>query len=174
MLFSTAFEPWMLALHYSKLKTIKAHSSCCALSSRFGEWDIHCSMNTFLPYACFKQSAACLDMRRLGKQRVEVLQLLQGSFPNHPASRMWRGYEHALAVYGTYICAEWQSRGYCDTVFDKLQPYLSTGSMPPWFGAHQFHSDCRANLLRKDAVYYSRYGWLELPKKGYSWPTLDG
>lgn len=33
-------------------------------------------MQTFLPYPDFEQSAKCLDMRRLGKQRVEVLQLL--------------------------------------------------------------------------------------------------
>lgn len=133
-----------------------------------------CLVNTFLPYADFAKSAACLDMHRLGKQRVEVLQLLQGSFANHPASKMWRGYEHALAVYGTYICAEWASRGYRDTVHDKLQQYLSTGSMPPWFGEHVFHADCRANLLRKDFAHYSQFGWLEQPKKGYSWPTLDG
>ena len=33
-------------------------------------------MQTFLPYADFAQSAKVLDMKRLGKQRVEVLQLL--------------------------------------------------------------------------------------------------
>lgn len=33
-------------------------------------------MQTFLPYFCFRQSAECLDDKRLGKQRVEVLQIL--------------------------------------------------------------------------------------------------
>ena len=34
-------------------------------------------MQTFLPYPDFKQSAACLDYRRLGKQRVEGVQILK-------------------------------------------------------------------------------------------------
>ena len=34
-------------------------------------------MQTFLPFADFARSAASLDMKRLGKQRVENLQLIQ-------------------------------------------------------------------------------------------------
>lgn len=34
-------------------------------------------MQTFLPYSDFTKSAQCLDNRRLGKQRVECLQILQ-------------------------------------------------------------------------------------------------
>lgn len=34
-------------------------------------------MQTFLPYPSFEQSAAVLDRARLGKQRVETLQILQ-------------------------------------------------------------------------------------------------
>jgi hypothetical protein len=34
-------------------------------------------MQTFLPYKSFKDSARCLDNKRLGKQRVEALQLLK-------------------------------------------------------------------------------------------------
>ena len=34
-------------------------------------------MQTFLPFKSFHDSAKCLDYRRLGKQRVEVLQLLK-------------------------------------------------------------------------------------------------
>lgn len=33
-------------------------------------------MQTFLPYADFSMSAKCLDYRRLGKQRVEAMQIL--------------------------------------------------------------------------------------------------
>ena len=33
-------------------------------------------MQTFLPYADFAASAKCLDYRRLGKQRIECLQIL--------------------------------------------------------------------------------------------------
>ena len=48
-------------------------------------------MQTFLPYPDFVASARCLDRRRLGKQRVEVLQLLRAllvpgsGWANHPA-----------------------------------------------------------------------------------------
>lgn len=34
-------------------------------------------MQTFLPYEDFNQSTAVLDRQRLGKQRVEALQLLK-------------------------------------------------------------------------------------------------
>lgn len=36
-----------------------------------------CSMQTFLPYVSFSRSAATLDIGRLGKERVEVLQMLK-------------------------------------------------------------------------------------------------
>ena len=51
-------------------------------------------MQTFLPYPDFTASAAALDPRRLGKQRVEALQVLRGltvagyGWRHHPAVRM--------------------------------------------------------------------------------------
>ncbi len=33
-------------------------------------------MQTFLPYPNFQQSAGCLDNHRLGKQRIETLEIL--------------------------------------------------------------------------------------------------
>ena len=33
-------------------------------------------MQTFLPYSDFEQSLSCLDNKRLGKQRVESMQIL--------------------------------------------------------------------------------------------------
>ena len=64
-------------------------------------------MQTFLPYADFKETAKCLDMKRLGKMRVEAMQILMvltglnkgKAWTNHPAVKMWRGYEAALAEY---------------------------------------------------------------------------
>ena len=35
-------------------------------------------MQTFLPYADFKRSAESLDNKRLGKQRVEAMQIYNG------------------------------------------------------------------------------------------------
>ena len=79
-------------------------------------------MQTFLPYADFAQSARALDRQRLGKQRVEVKQILNvlkkgsGGWANHPAVKMWRGYEMALCNYGIAVCGEWTVRGYKDTL----------------------------------------------------------
>ena len=64
-------------------------------------------MQTFLPYKGFRQSAQALDYKRLGKQRVEALQIhnivsgkrTTGGWVNHPAVKMWQGYANALAVY---------------------------------------------------------------------------
>jgi predicted RNase H-like HicB family nuclease len=59
-------------------------------------------MQTFLPYLDFAECARVLDDRRLGKQRVEVLQIARAitvpgyGWRHHPAVRMWRGYEEAL------------------------------------------------------------------------------
>lgn len=129
-------------------------------------------MNTFLPVADFDESARCLDRARLGKQRVEVLQLLKGFWINHPASKMWRGYEGSLAWYGLVICNEWVSRGYNDTCFQKIrelrEPDLDR--FPPWFGDEAFHASHRSNLLRKDIRHYSTFGWTESPDLPYIWP----
>jgi len=70
-------------------------------------------VQTFLPYPDFKESARSLDYRRLGKQRVEVLQLLNSFYKpdykgwkNHPCREMWRATPQALVEYGLVICKE--------------------------------------------------------------------
>jgi len=126
-------------------------------------------MNTFLPYPDFALSARCLDRARLGKQRIEVLQLLRGQWPNHPASRMWRGYEVALCHYGWAICDEWLERGYKDTVRQQLHVEGSYVA-PWWLGDPEFHASHRSNLLRKSLLHYSSYGWEESPFLPYVWP----
>ena len=84
-------------------------------------------MQTFLPELTFEASASALDYRRLGKQRVETYQILRtltgksDSWKNHPAVKMWRGYEKALCAYGLAICEEWRYvRGYKDTCCEKI------------------------------------------------------
>ena len=63
-------------------------------------------MQTFLPYADFERSARALDAKRLGKQRVETIQVVRAltrpgyGWANHPAVLMWKGYEEALGRYG--------------------------------------------------------------------------
>ena len=71
-------------------------------------------VNTFLPYADFEESAKALDYRRLGKQRVEALQILRANlgmtkgWVNHPAAKMWKGHEITLCKYGIAMCMEWR------------------------------------------------------------------
>src|SRR4029450_2243860 len=55
------------------------------------------TLQTFLPYPDFAASAQALDQRRLGKQRVEALQVLRGlttpgnGWGHHPAGRVGGG-----------------------------------------------------------------------------------
>lgn len=145
-------------------------------------------MQTFLPYASFRQSAACLDYRRLGKQRVEAFQLLVAiddewalemrakkgltapvkGWRNHPAARMWRGHAQSLGYYMNIMIEEWVSRGYNNSM--SLYPN-TTLLKPAWFGDNAFHASHRSNLLRKDIQYYSRFGWSEPPDLPYIWPV---
>ena len=135
-------------------------------------------MQTFLSYSDFAKSAACLDNKRLGKQRVECLQILKAlsdssyGWQNHPAVKMWRDYTGALICYGRAICLEWRDkRGFNDTCFEKIVDIASPfGNMPAWFGNEQFHASHRSNLLRKDYIYYSKFGWTEPIDLPYIWP----
>ena len=132
-------------------------------------------MQTFLPYEKFDNSARVLDYRRLGKQRVEAKQILdvlerrkairkgdknvKKGWLNHPAVLMWEGYEEALMLYSNAIIDEWLFRGYNN----NLERYLVPKEIvkPPWLGDLNFHASHRSNLLRKDSVYYSQFGWTE-------------
>lgn len=118
-------------------------------------------MQTFLPYPSFADSAAVLDRQRLGKQRVETWQILkaltEGSgWVNHPATRMWRGYPVALAVYGTAMCREWINRGYNDSLLPRFMDAAAAGrtELPPWVGDTAFHLSHQSNLVRKLPEFY--------------------
>ena len=135
-------------------------------------------MQTFLPYADFRKSAQCLDRARLGKQRVEALQLIRAlrgetkGWVNHPACKMWREHTNALCVY-LYVCIEeWTRRGYANTIVVPMT--VGPAHLPMWFGDERLHASHRSNLLRKDPVYYGRFGWTEPPDLPYFWPTQEG
>tara|TARA_R100000008_G_C3512789_1_gene129717 strand:+ start:13 stop:468 length:456 start_codon:yes stop_codon:yes gene_type:complete len=134
-------------------------------------------MQTFLPYSSFEQSAQVLDWRRLGKQRVEGMQIInainnptQKGWVNHPATVMWRPYVEALKLYTNTIIEEWIQRGYNNNM--KLYK-IENLTMPHWLGNEKFHSSHRANLLRKDYEYYSQFGWKENPESPYIWLDAD-
>lgn len=129
-------------------------------------------MQTFLPFASFARSAEVLDDRRLGKQRVETLQILRAlhfegyGWRHHPAVTMWRGYTDALVTYGLTMVTEWDARGYSDTTRRQIAEFVhpeeprdepslvAAGRLPPWIGWEPLHRSHRAALLRKDPAYY--------------------
>ena len=145
-------------------------------------------MNTFLPYSDFDESARCLDRQRLGKQRVECVQLLRAlhgvtsGWRNHPATRMWEGYDGALALYGVAVCNEWTRRGYRDRQRHEIESMfplwfwatlVTDVRMPPWLGDEDFHRSHKSNLLRKDFLWYGQYNWPVPPNLPYVWPTAS-
>ena len=146
-------------------------------------------MQTFLPHPDFEQTAEVLDDRRLGKQRVEVLQILNaihrtsGGWSNHPATRMWRGYEPALVAYGLAIIDAWTRKGRADSVREKILPHLHgepvrtqgelepLGMLPPWLGREDIHRAYRSALVRKMPEHY-RSLFLDVEEDlRYVWPA---
>lgn len=144
-------------------------------------------MQTFLPDSDYSISAVCLDNKRLGKQRLECKQILlalgfsvgphspgKRGWRNHPAVRMWRGFEHELGLYGISVCAEWRSRGFNDSLgaqfVDAIALLPDTG-LPPWLGNKKLHASHRSNLLRKDKEFYGKFDWEEPDNLPYFWPV---
>ena len=141
-------------------------------------------VNTFLPEPSFFGSATLLDKRRLGKQRVEALQILRANmgltngWRNHPAALMWQGYNESLALYGIAMCRIWVGHyGYKDTCEEKFRllvpdlPKFGEENLPPWIGDPAFHDSHKSNLLRKDPEFYGQYGWRVPNNLPYLWPV---
>lgn len=141
-------------------------------------------MQTFLPYPNFTQTARCLDRQRLGKQRVETLQILNAltdptkGWQTHPATNMWRGHEQTLVAYGLTICEEWIRRGYKDTCLQKMLNLQElhhenwNTSQPTWLGDPALHLSHQSNLLRKNPDHYSTYFQNVSPDLPYIWPVI--
>ncbi|MFC7549752.1 MSMEG_6728 family protein [Plantactinospora sp. GCM10030261] len=152
-------------------------------------------MQTFLPYPDFARTATTLDPRRLGKQRVETIQVLRGltrpgyGWRNHPAVKMWAGYEEALVRYGLDICAVWRAGGRADTCAATLVTDLAAGcgpslvreqaelaavgELPPWLGRDDLHLSHRSSLLRKDPDFYRPLFGDIADDLEYVWPPSD-
>lgn len=136
-------------------------------------------MQTFLPYPSFTESAKVLDMKRLGKQRVECKQIINAlenpekGWQHHPATTMWRGFLPALAEYGLVVCEEWRNRGYNDSLLPFFTNKLASGGYPfrpPWIGDDAFHTSHQSNLLRKMPEHYRQF-WPDVPDDlPYVWP----
>lgn len=122
-------------------------------------------MQTFVPYDSFEKSFKVLDYKRLGKQRVEALQILNVlnnpessvGWRNHPAVLMWKGYEDCLRLYHDLCISEWTSRGYRNNmkyfILDKMTDF-SEIEYPWWFGNENMHRSHRARLIQKNRDFY--------------------
>ena len=125
-------------------------------------------MQTFLPYESFAESAAVLDQARLGKQRVETLQVLRAllmptyGWQRHPVVGMWRGFVPALAAYGLAMTDAWIAGGRADTVRPHLLEFApevdgvpqSAVDLPSWIGDPAVHESHRSKLITKSPDFY--------------------
>jgi len=125
----------------------------------------------------------------LGKQRTEAAQVLRTlgiegvlltppilrgvddkqAWINHPAVKMWVGYEECLKNYYNKICEEWVRRGYQQNM-GFFQVNINDIVWPSWLGNERFHSSHRASLLYKKYDWYKQFNWIEEPKIEYVWP----
>lgn len=147
-------------------------------------------MQTFLPWTSFRHSARALDRLRLGKQRLEAYQILlalrdawalddyrehkDGREPNpkawaaHPVTVMWAPYTGSLREYMNTMIAEWERRGYKNTM--RRAPLARSGADPryalrpeewrsPKWLTEEFAAKHRALLISKDPAFYlARFG----------------
>ncbi|MPQ99380.1 hypothetical protein GB931_15930 [Modestobacter sp. I12A-02628] len=148
-------------------------------------------MQTFLPVPGFLDSARTLDSPRLGKQRVETLQVLRAlelpdyGWTSHPVVTMWRGRTAALVVYGLATVRAWTERGFADstaTLIAEFAPEVAgadqadlaaAGLLPSWLGDEALHRSHRSNLLAKEPDFYRPLFGAEPDDLPYVWPPAD-
>jgi hypothetical protein len=139
----------------------------------------------------FETTAQQLDNKRLNKQALEAWQIMMTNLKldpegnprepkgwyNHPATKMWRGYEVALGHYIDWMCGEWRERGFKTTIDTKAHATLDAartrgildeaGTVPEWADDQPrfeaIASSHRTALLCKDYGWYSQFGWAEDP-----------
>jgi hypothetical protein len=162
-------------------------------SGRLASREEEPAVQTFTPYADFEQSLRSLDLKRLGKQRVEVIQIVRAltvpgyAWANHPAVLMWKGYEEALGRYGLTSCEVWVERGFADScaatitadlraagipeirTYDEL---AAAAALPPWLADEALQRSHRSSLLRKDPQHYGPLFPPDTPADlEYVWPV---
>ena len=142
-------------------------------------------MQTFLPYKDPIESVKALDDKRLGKQRVEAIQIARcllghtDGWKNHPAVKMWKGYEpYLVKVYLKATIDEWGSRGYknikCNEHYEQLNKQLGDAkvSKPDWVN-DDFCEAHRSMLVRKKPEYYGqKFAGTRLNLE-YIWPVKE-
>ena len=150
-------------------------------------------MQTFLTHwhedalTVFRVTAKELDWQRLGKQRVEALQIINTitrshdahsqdariGWVNHPAVRMWRERETLpiLWLYHDVMIQEWIDRGYRNNMaFMRGTDQYWFPKTPAWITPELVRSH-QSNLIRKKPEHYRRL-WPDVPDDlPYIWPV---
>jgi hypothetical protein len=148
-----------------------------------------------LPVPDFKECARILDKKRVWKQVIEaktILRVLEEErirrlensnaltflpskplpWQNHPVTRMWRGYEGLLTIYyNTFLRECINERQIRVKAYSEIILPSTVHQLPSWMSDERLYSSHRSNLLRKDSVYYGKFGWLEDDKQSYFWPV---
>jgi len=149
-------------------------------------------VQTFMPYSDFEKTARVLDLKRLGKQRVEVIQVIRAltvpgyGWASHPAALMWRGYLEALGRYGFTMCEIWIESGFGDscaatirsdlaaadvTEFRSFARLSAEGGLPDWLFDPELQRSHQSALVRKNPEHYRKY-FPDVPADlGYVWPV---
>ena len=152
-------------------------------------------MQTFLPSSDFVDSARVLDDKRLRKQCVESIQIIdtisnnRKAWRNHPAVRMWENSVGALCIYTICMCDEHSKRFGKPIRSHKYTPVpvdmreivedfffrSASADLPLWMQDSKVCTDVteshRSNLLRKDRVWYSQFNWGVPDDLPYVWPV---
>ena len=134
-------------------------------------------MQTFLPYESVVNSLNILDNKRLNKQILEAKQILNclkvpNRWKNHPAVKMYKGYEFFLSLYYNEAIKAWINRGFKNTMEFVDLTSFDNQDIPYWLGDERLHKSHRCNLLRKNFDYYSNFFEKDLDIDApYWWPT---
>lgn len=143
-------------------------------------------MQTFLPFKDPRLVATVLDKKRLGKQRVEAVQILNAllyptakkGWRNHPAVKMWKGYEPYLCkVYLVAMMDAWKRLGYSNKKCEERYQNFMTISqirdcdpvVPDWI-TDELCETHRSRLVQKDAVFYRKFFPDTPDNLNYLWP----
>lgn len=145
-------------------------------------------MQTFLPYPDFYESAKALDKKRCWKQTVEaaqILDVLEGrktGWANHPAVKMWVGYNDVLKGYFNAFLQISKYQNGINTQYVERYPYIlgynphkdNPEHYPWWLGDINFHRAMRARLIEKDEDFYlSKFPYDKGFNDGkYFWPDM--
>src|SRR5215203_7293562 len=150
-------------------------------------------MQTFTLHSNFEESLRALDLKRLGKQRVEVVQIVRAltvpgyAWSSHPAVLMWKGYEEALGRYGLTACEVWTERGFGDSCaatitadlraagIAKIGSYeelAASDALPPWLFDEAVQLSHRSFFQPKAPEHYGPLFPPDTPRDlDYVWPV---